>query len=188
MMENIDILLFRAVNSGLSCGFLDKLMPLITNVNNWLLVYIFLFGWLFWKGGREGRILGAVLIATIIISDQLNSTVFKDLFDRLRPCRTLDDINLLVDCGKGRSFPSSHAVNNFAAAVVLSEHFKKYKHLYLSIAFLVSFSRVYVGVHYPFDVFAGAIVGITIGLLMSIVFRFLLELKLKTPIRKQLNS
>ncbi len=173
MIENIDIYLFRLVNRGLSCGFLDKFMPILTNVENWLIVYVILFVWLLWKGGRDGRILAAVLIATVIISDQLNSEIFKSMFDRLRPCSVLEDVNVLVNCGKGRSFPSSHAVNNFAAAVVLGAHFRQYRWIYIAVAAIVSFSRVYVGVHYPMDIFAGALAGVTIGLLMAVVYKFL---------------
>ena len=189
MIENIDIYLFHLINSGLSCKIFDKIMPIMTNVENWFLVYIFLFVWLLWKGGKNGRILAALLVLTIIISDQLCSSLLKDLFNRIRPCRALGDVNLLVHCGSGKSFPSSHAVNNFAAAMLLGKHFKQYRTAYLIIALIISFSRIYVGVHYPFDVLAGAIIGVIIGILMAFVYEKLIELRKKnenqTPIDSQ---
>ena len=62
--------------------------------------------------------------------------------------------------------PSSHAANTFAAAIVLAHYYRHYLRVWLGIAIAVSFSRVYVGVHYPFDVIAGAGFGLLVGFLI----------------------
>ncbi|MFH1050937.1 MAG: phosphatase PAP2 family protein [bacterium] len=146
-------------------------MPFVTELKNWYIVYIILFFWLFWKGGKNGRIAALVLILTIVITDQINSMVLKELFGRPRPCVTLDNINLLVSCGAGKSFPSSHAANSFAAATILSFFYRQYKFAYFTIALVISFSRVYVGVHYPADVIAGGLIGFLIALMIANIIK-----------------
>jgi undecaprenyl-diphosphatase len=160
---NIDKWLFHLLNTSIANSLFDAAMPYITSINNWWLVYFFLFGWLLWKGGMSGRICALTLIITILISDQLNSFIIKEIFERLRPCANLEHVRLLVPCPGGHSFPSSHATNNFAAAIVLSKYFPYYKWLYFSIAALIAFSRVYIGVHYPSDIIGGAFLGLIIG-------------------------
>lgn len=141
-------------------------MPFLTDLNKkpvalvvvgilWLLLLI--------NGGRNGRIAALLLIPTIIISDQLNSSFLKFIIDRLRPCHMLSDVHLLVPCGSGYSFPSSHAVNNFAAGIVLAYFLPRWAWAFLTFAGIVAFSRVYVGVHYPSDILAGSVVGLAVG-------------------------
>ena len=168
-LQNCDTIVFYWINHGWSNPVFDKLMPFITKVDNWILVYLLGFYVLFFKTGRNGKIAGIALILTIIITDQLSSTVIKELVERIRPCHTLGDVNLLVKCGAGKSFPSSHAANNFAAATVITFFFKRNYTFYFLIAFLVALSRVYVGVHYPIDITAGAALGMILAYLISLV-------------------
>lgn len=178
IVQSIDVWLFHFFNSWLANPLFDKLMPFITEVKHWLLVYVFLLVMLFWKGGRAGRLCGAALLLGVVLSDQLNSHFLKEIFARLRPCFTLDSVRLLVDCGPGKSFPSSHAVNNFVMAMILSHFYGSYRWLLFTIAALMAFSRVYIGVHYPFDVIGGAAIGILLGWLILVGIR---------PIEKKLG-
>jgi undecaprenyl-diphosphatase len=73
---------------------------------------------------------------------------------------------MLVDCGGGLSFPSSHAVNNLAAATVISHYFPLQRWYWFGFASLVALSRPYVGVHYPSDIVAGGLIGVGIGFLI----------------------
>jgi undecaprenyl-diphosphatase len=85
--------------------------------------------------------------------------LLKHLFERPRPCNVLQDVRLLVGCGGSFSFPSNHAFNAFTIAAIFAHFFRKAALPAFFIAFLVAFSRIYIGVHYPSDVIAGAFAG-----------------------------
>ena len=108
-----------------------------------------------------------MIILLIIASDQLSSNFLKNVFDRLRPCNTLENINVLIHCSKSYSFPSSHAVNNFAVAYYFYRLFPNLKWILFIVASLIALSRPYVGVHYPLDIIFGAFIGILIGYLFA---------------------
>ncbi|MFA6570380.1 MAG: phosphatase PAP2 family protein [Bacteroidota bacterium] len=169
LINNLDIWLFHVINKGFANPLFDFVMPFITTNQNWILVYVFFLSWMIWKGEKRHKYAFIVLIVTIIFVDQMNSAFLKDIFGRLRPCQVLSDVRLLVPCGGGKSFPSSHASNTFAAATVLSYFIREYKYIFYSLAVLISFSRIYYGVHYPADVFAGAVFGV----LSAVVFIFI---------------
>lgn len=167
---SIDVFLFFFINQTIANPVFDWIMPVVTDLNHILaarIAVIVTLGVVLWKGGFKGRITVGLLFVTIIISDQLNSAFLKEVFGRIRPCRALDGVRLLVDCGGGLSFPSSHAVNNFAGATVISYFYKKQSIYWFLFAFIVAFSRTYVGVHYPSDIVAGGLIGITIGYIIT---------------------
>lgn len=164
---SLDTQLFYFLNSFFANPIFDKFFPFITEVKHWLLLYIVAMLLLFIKGGKTGKITVIALILTVIATDQFVSTFIKDWVSRIRPCHTLENIRLLVNCGSGKSFPSAHAANNFAAAVVITFFYNKNRWIYFLIASLMAFSRVYIGVHYPLDVLAGAIIGASIGYIIA---------------------
>jgi len=168
-LYSIDVFLFRLVNQSISNPIFDKLFLLITDVKSWLIAYIIIWFVLLLKGGRMGKISAVGIIILIVVTDQLSSALLKNVFERLRPCHVLEDINLLVSCKKSFSFPSSHAVNNFAVAFFFGNLFKKYKSLLIAVAVFVALSRVYIGIHYPSDIIAGALIGGSIGYLFSLL-------------------
>ncbi|MEX1277299.1 MAG: phosphatase PAP2 family protein [Bacteroidota bacterium] len=170
---SLDLSLFWFGNRTLQNPLFDLLMPFVTDLNKKpvaLVVAAILWLFLLVKGGKQGRIAALLLIPTIALGDQLNSSVLKHMVERIRPCHTLPDIHLLVSCGSGYSFPSSHAVNNFAAALVLAYFERKWTWAFFTFAGTVSFSRVYVGVHYPSDVLAGALIGLLVGLFILLLY------------------
>lgn len=185
MFQQLDEWLFYAINQGWANPFFDKMMPFITQVDSWLLLYLLGFYILFFRAGREGRVAAIALILTIIATDQLNSSVLKELFGRIRPCHELGDLRLLVNCGGGKSMPSSHAANNFAAAVVLVSFFRREAFVLFLVASLMALSRVYVGVHYPFDIIAGAIVGASVGLIITIIIKFIDVHYIQKPVKRR---
>ncbi len=124
------------------------------------------------------------------LSDQISVGLFKDVFQRLRPCHNPAIANMvhLINgwCGGQYGFVSSHASNSFALAVftglVLKTHFKLIFPLLLLWSSLVSYSRVYVGVHYPGDILGGAILGTIIAIFVFWIMKKLnklLNLKIK---------
>ena len=160
--SSIDTSIFFFINHTLSNPILDILMPFLTDMNKKPVVIILvaiLWAWLMAKGGRTGRTVGIMLVVTITCTDQLSSTLVKHMIHRIRPCHVMAGVRLLVDCGSGYSFPSSHAVNNFAGATVLSRYYRKYTWGWFGFASLVALSRPYVGVHYPSDIIGGAFLG-----------------------------
>jgi undecaprenyl-diphosphatase len=162
-LNSIDITLFRFLNGLLSNSIFDFLMPFITDLNKQRLMLVIVLVALLWmliRGKRCVKIAAILLIITITVSDQLNSSVIKYWFERPRPCHILHNVHLLVDCGSGYSFPSSHAVNNFAGALILTFFFPRAKWWFFGFASIIAFSRVYVGVHYPSDVIGGAVIGL----------------------------
>ncbi len=170
---SIDLDIFYFFNHSLSSGILDSFFLLITNVRNWYLAYAILLGICFFKGGAKGKIAVAGVILLIIFCDQLNHNVLKEIFERLRPCKTLDDVITPAGCGGTFSFPSNHAFNNFAVATFFYLLYKNLKWVLFTSAFLVSISRIYLGLHYPSDVFTGAMLGILFGYLFALaVIRF----------------
>ena len=94
----------------------------------------------------------------------MSTHVLKPWFDRQRPCRQETEIRLLIPCGPGQSFPSTHAINNACIAILLSLLFPFMRVPLCIIAFLIGYSRIYVGVHYPLDVFGGFIIGSLAGI------------------------
>jgi undecaprenyl-diphosphatase len=163
-----DLALFHTVNSSLATPIGDWLWPLITHYDRFPAVRIALLAaWvlLMVKGGRPGRMAALVIIPVVVAADQLNSQVIKDLVGRPRPCHMIDgvrvmpEIRMLVDCGPGFAFMSSHAVNNAAAAAVFSHYFPRWAWAFVLWASLVGASRVFVGVHFPLDVVSGAVLG-----------------------------
>lgn len=172
-LNSLDITLFRFINGSLCNPVFNVLMPFLTDLNKQRIVIAIIAALLLWmliRGSNRIRLAAILLITTIIVSDQLNSSIIKYWFERQRPCQMLDNVHLLVSCGSGFSFPSSHAVNNFAGAIVLSFFIPRAKWWFFGFAAVVAFSRVYVGVHFPFDVIGGSVIGILCGGCVLLVF------------------
>lgn len=111
------------------------------------------------------------------MSDYISASLIKPIFIRLRPCNNpyiKDIVHLIVPCGSGYSFPSSHAANHFALGVFAAITFNKIaKWVWIAgllWAFSVAYAQVYVGVHFPGDVLAGAALGIIIALVTGYTF------------------
>ncbi|PKN01314.1 MAG: hypothetical protein CVU77_05810 [Elusimicrobia bacterium HGW-Elusimicrobia-1] len=174
-----DTALFRILNGSLTCGFMDALMPFVTNTKNFYPAFILLFAGLMIFGKYRGRIAGITVVMGTSIADVISSRILKELFARPRPFVTLEDVRQLVGAA-GFSMPSSHAFNSFAAATMFAlffdkklpdiknpaERFAREKWAAIVayfLAFLSAYSRIYVGVHYPADSLVGAAGGMLTG-------------------------
>lgn len=168
---------FTAINSGLSNPFFDWLMPLLRNRYFWSPLYLFIVVFLLQNYRRHGFVVLVFFLITFAIADYFSASVIKPAVERLRPCNDPSfkaEVNSLITCGSGFSFPSSHASNHFALGMFLiTVFYRRWKWilpLALLWAFSISFSQVYVGVHYPLDVTAGGVLGCIIGYVTGTVF------------------
>lgn len=165
-MAQVDFFIFRLINQLELHGSIESLLVLWRDEQTWIPLYVVLILYLIYKFRKQGLYIVLFAIMAAGFSDYTNSSLLKKAFERPRPCHTyeqLEDINLRVKCGRGFSFPSSHASNHMCLAVFLSFFFKD-KHrivgaILLLWALIVGFAQIYVGVHYPFDVLGGFLWG-----------------------------
>lgn len=151
--------------------FLDAITPFLRNQYFWAPLYIFLVVFMPMKFGKRGWIWCLFFLATFAISDYTSASLIKPMVQRLRPCNDpalKSVVHNIVGCGSGYSFPSSHAANHFAMALFMSVSlYRRYRWVMPATviwAFSVSYSQVYVGVHFPLDVTCGGILGILTGM------------------------
>ncbi len=176
----LDKHLFEIVNRQWSNSFFDWLMPWLRNSVVWAPLYIFLILFTVINYKKTGWWWVLFAIITVSITDTISSKIIKENIIRLRPCNdTLlaSWINILVGYKpQSSSFTSSHATNHFGLAMYVYVTYKNLKlnHNYAFLlfiwAFLICYAQVYVGVHFPFDVLCGAILGIFIGYLPAKLF------------------
>lgn len=169
---------FLAINQGLSNPVFDWLLPIMRNPYTWAPLYLFLIIFLIKHYGKMGLLIVACILINFAMTDGISSHLLKKNVKRIRPCNDVEfkhDVNVRVRCGSGYSFTSSHATNHFGMAVflifLLRRKWKPILWIGLSWAFLVSVSQIYVGVHYPFDILCGAILGSLIGLINGYLFK-----------------
>ncbi|MBZ0267529.1 phosphatase PAP2 family protein [bacterium] len=165
----LDTRLFVLLNQKWTSPFLDVVMPFVTDFDHWRLPLILLLLLALARGKTEARVGILFAILAVALADQICSTGVKPLFERPRPFRELEGVRQLVGAHDW-SFPSSHAANTFAAGVFLALRFARFRWI-LVLPVLVAYSRVYVGVHYPLDVLAGALLGGAIGAGFAVVER-----------------
>lgn len=170
---SIDLSIFYFFNHTLSSGVLDKFFSIITNVNNWYIAYIILLCISIFKGGSKGKIAALGVIILILVSDQTGYHILKEMVKRIRPCNALTDAIIPLGCTGSYSFPSNHALNNFAAATFYYRLYPNLKWILFTVASLVSISRVYLGLHYPSDILGGALLGIIFGYIFSMLVLWL---------------
>jgi undecaprenyl-diphosphatase len=163
LLSAADAALFRLINGQGQNLLFDWFMPFMTELKNFTFALIALGIWILWKERKAGLIFLLFTGLTLTITDQLSSQVLKEIIGRVRPCHVLENVHMLTDCNTSYSFPSSHAVNIFAAAWFLAQPLGRAAPVFFGIAVIVAYSRVYIGIHYPFDVMGGAAIGLLIA-------------------------
>lgn len=176
---NVDHTIWRYVNATWHNDFLDAIIPYFRNQWTWAPLYLFLLVFMLSNFKWKGLFWCLFFLGTFAISDQLSARFLKPIFERLRPCNHLDlknIVHIIVPCGSGYSFPSSHAANHFAlaffSAITLQKSIKYIWWIAMFWAASVSFAQVYVGVHFPLDVFGGGIIGVIVGMITARLFNY----------------
>ncbi|GAA5020725.1 phosphatase PAP2 family protein [Marivirga lumbricoides] len=177
MLETLiewDIRLFLFLN-GLHTDWLDPVMLAITGKYLWIPLYVVILAIMIRKLKWRSIYIMVAFALLITLADQSASGLFKPFFERLRPCYNPDIqemVHIVKHCGGKYGFASSHASNTFALAIFL---WLIYRNLFGKImigwAVLVSYSRIYVGVHYPADIIMGAILGLLSALIVYYLYK-----------------
>ena len=187
-----DIKLFLFIQENIRNPLMDAFVPLLRNRFTWIPLYFFLFYWLWSRFGSKSIRVLLLTSILIFVSDQSSSSLIKPTVKRNRPCNNTEissKFKPLIPCGSGYSFTSSHATNHFALAMFIGLIlYKKNRGFLFGLmvwAGLVACSQVYVGVHYPLDVIAGAMLGVVLGGIFGIialkVFKFATWIDSSTP-------
>ncbi|QOI98327.1 MAG: phosphatase PAP2 family protein [Flammeovirgaceae bacterium] len=168
--------------NGFHAPWLDPIMLVLTKTIAWLPLYLFLLYLVIKDYQKESWRVLLVIAVTILLTDQLTSSVMKPFFERLRPSRDPELAGLihLVNGYKGGlyGFVSGHAANSFGIAMLFWLLYKQSRKwiwtLFIWAGFL-TYTRIYLGVHFPGDVLVGALVGIGCALLSHYLYKRFLE-------------
>lgn len=177
-LEQFDQWLFIKVNSGMANPLFDAMMPFMRVSINWAPLYLFLGVFAVLNFKSKGFWWALFFTATAALTDMTGTYIFKHNIMRPRPCADPEfhyRVRLLVEyCSGGFSFISNHAANHFGLAtffyITMYPVMKKWASIGFVWAAIIAFSQVYVGVHYPFDVLAGSLLGILAGTLTGKLF------------------
>lgn len=173
-LKTIDTELFLFLN-GIHNAFFDPITYWLSNILIWVPMYLLIIFFMIRHYKMRGVLMLLFIGITIALCDQTTSHLLKNLVQRLRPSHepTLEGLIYLSKAGPGGlyGFVSSHAANCFGLATFIyftfDNHFKPLKYWLIVWAILVSYSRIYNGVHYPGDVLVGSFIGIAYGFLMA---------------------
>jgi undecaprenyl-diphosphatase len=168
---NVDKAVFLFLNELTGIYYLDVFFYFLARILPYIVV-IFLIFFLLRSIKNNTWLVGEALLAGIFARYGLVE-VLRRVFPRERPFQALEDVNLLLPYKESVSFPSGHMAFLFAIATV-AYFYKKSVGISLFVLFFLSaVARIYVGMHWPADVFAGALVGVFAGIVISEISNFL---------------
>ncbi len=189
-LKQLDTELFLFLNQ-LHTSWLDPIMFLISKTKIWIPLYFLLAAYLIYKYRKKCWVIFLSIALLILLSDRISSGIIKPAVNRLRPSHVpelKEKIHIVNNYRGGKfGFVSSHAANTFALFLFLSFLLKNKKWTWglFLWAFVVSYSRIYLGVHYPGDVICGAILGMLLAL---VIYRLMILFLKKYYLNSVLES
>ena len=166
-IETLDFQILDAIQATFRSEFLDRVMSVLTHLGDhgilWLIIGIL---FLFWK---EKRKCGAAILVGLLSHLLVINLFLKNVVARPRPFEIQTAVSLLIQAPTDHSFPSGHTGGAFLTAVILLHYDKRIGIPALILAILIAFSRLYLYVHFPSDVLAGAVIGILLGLVAIVI-------------------
>lgn len=157
-LESVDYKILNTCSLKIKNNFLDWIMPKISRLNDYGMIYIFIALFSILRGYDLKTAIN--VIEALLLGVFIGEGLIKHFLRRKRPY-FLNGINeLLIKYPKTFSFPSGHTTSSFAVFGVLWLTNSQFKYVFLIIALLISFSRLYLYVHFPSDVFAGIVLGL----------------------------
>lgn len=177
LLDNINVDIFNFFNHSLQNPFLDSVMPFFTHFGGFKFLILIIIAFVLYAHITKRKTLRNIAIITLIavlFSDAI-AFVLKHVIHEPRPFMSLDNVHLLISEDDLNSFPSGHTTTTVALVVSLVLNMKELakKHyliidiLLVIFAILIPFSRMYVGVHYPGDILAGAVIGLIGALIIN---------------------
>jgi undecaprenyl-diphosphatase len=163
--------LFALVNQRWTSPALDVVMKAFSDWDPWRIPVILIVIAFLVRGSRAVRVAIVFAVLAVAVSDQVTCSLLKPRIDRERPFKVEPGARKLLGAHDG-SFPSAHAANSTAATTFLVVRFPRLRPI-LILPAIISYSRVYVGVHYPLDVLGGAVLGSGIGATFAAIERAL---------------
>jgi len=159
IIQEADYLILNYIQNNLHFLLLNKIMTYISFIGNagaiWIIITIlFLIS-------KKTRHTGLIMAISLILCLLIGNITLKPLVARIRPFDINPEITLLIPKPTDYSFPSGHTMSSFAASTAIFSYNKFYGKLAIVLALLISFSRLYLYVHFPSDVFIGMIIGIS---------------------------
>lgn len=168
-ITEIDFSILDYIQSNWSNAFLDFIMPKITFLGNagliWILAAVIM---LIFKKYRKN---GIMLVISLGCCFVIGNLLLKNIVARPRPCWINESVNMLISIPTDSSFPSGHTMSAFAAAAVIMYTNRKLGIAAYILAVLIAFSRLYLYVHFPTDIMAGAVIGTAIGIALCLVYK-----------------
>lgn len=175
IIQNIDWSILFFIQNHMVNPINNKIMIFITSLGNIGLIWIVLS--IIFILSKKHRNLGIMIIIGLILELIIGNGILKNIFQRPRPCWIDHSVHLLIPVPKDYSFPSAHAFSCFISGTIIAKYNKRWGIFALVLAALISFSRLYLFVHFPSDVLVGAILGVIFGNVIYNIFNRLIQNK-----------